>query len=42
LIGMRERVAIFGGSFSARPRPGGGFDLTATLPYAEMPVEVAA
>jgi hypothetical protein len=42
LIGMRERVAIFGGSFTAQPRPGGGFDVVATLPYAETPVEVAA
>jgi signal transduction histidine kinase len=42
LIGMRERVAIFGGSFTAQPRPGGGFDVVATLPYAEMPVEAAA
>ncbi|HET6534004.1 MAG TPA: sensor histidine kinase [Actinoplanes sp.] len=37
LIGMRERVGIFGGTLTAAPRPGGGFDLTATLPF-----EVAA
>ena len=36
LIGMRERVAVFGGTLTARPRPGGGFDLDATLPYAAV------
>jgi signal transduction histidine kinase len=32
---MRERVAVFGGRLVAEPRPGGGFRLMATLPYAE-------
>ena len=33
LIGMRERVAVFGGEFEAAPVPGGGFRVTARLPY---------
>ncbi|KRE41084.1 sensor histidine kinase [Knoellia sp. Soil729] len=32
LLGMRERVAVYGGSLLARPRPEGGFELVATLP----------
>ena len=32
LIGMRERVALFGGEFFAGPVPGGGFAVQATLP----------
>lgn len=32
LLGMRERVTVYGGSLVARTRPEGGFELVATLP----------
>jgi signal transduction histidine kinase len=32
LLGMRERVAVYGGELIARSRPEGGFELMATLP----------
>lgn len=32
LIGMRERVGVFGGTFDAGPRPSGGFAVRALLP----------
>jgi signal transduction histidine kinase len=42
LIGMRERVAVFGGGFTAERRPGGGFDVTATLPYGAVPADAVS
>jgi signal transduction histidine kinase len=32
LVGMRERVALYGGELDARPRPEGGFVVRASLP----------
>jgi signal transduction histidine kinase len=32
ITGMRERAALLGGDFTAGPRPGGGFRVTARLP----------
>ncbi|WP_207943509.1 sensor histidine kinase [Actinomadura sp. KC345] len=33
LIGMRERVMMYGGDFTAGPRPDGGFAVSAAFPY---------
>jgi signal transduction histidine kinase len=34
LVGMRERVSVYGGELEAGPQAGGGFRLRATLPVA--------
>jgi signal transduction histidine kinase len=36
LMGMRERVGMYGGSFEAGPRTGGGFRVAVRLPYGEL------
>jgi len=36
-IGMRERAALYGGTFSAGPHPGGGWSVRAHLPYQQRP-----
>lgn len=35
LLGMKERVEIYNGSFASGPRPGGGYQVQVTLPMPE-------
>jgi signal transduction histidine kinase len=37
LVGLRERVALVGGSIDSGPRDGGGFVVTARLPHGGRP-----
>jgi len=34
ILGMRERCQLLGGELEAKPTPGGGFEVTARLPFA--------
>ncbi|WP_280421344.1 sensor histidine kinase [Nocardia carnea] len=36
IIGMRERCRLLGGELDAKPRPGGGFEVTASLPLVPV------
>jgi hypothetical protein len=38
LLGMRERVALYGGSLHVGPRHGGGFEVRARIPFDEVAV----
>lgn len=42
IVGMKERVATFGGTLTVGPVSGGGFEVLARLPYAADVTEVPA
>jgi signal transduction histidine kinase len=39
LLGLRERLLLYGGDFDAGPRPAGGWRVTARLPYRAEPFD---
>jgi signal transduction histidine kinase len=41
LIGIRERVTMYGGTLTTGPRPEGGFQVIADIPYAAVEEEAA-
>jgi signal transduction histidine kinase len=41
LIGLRERVGLYGGELDAGPRPGGGWRVRAVIPLADQQLPVA-
>jgi signal transduction histidine kinase len=42
LAGLRERLAVFGGTLQAAPRPTGGFRVTAAVPLRQATIPVDA
>jgi signal transduction histidine kinase len=41
IVGMRERVEMYGGEFRAAPQPGGGFGVSARFPMTSAGLEAA-
>ena len=39
LLGLRERIALYGGELEAGPRPGGGWLVRARFPVGPAPAE---
>jgi signal transduction histidine kinase len=38
LSGLRDRLALYGGTLTAGRRPTGGYRVTAEIPVAQLPV----